>query len=155
EERAVDPLLRAIAADRLGDGEDVLLVEARLQRRSPVPGSAERDALRGDGGVRHLGEIGADELGDVDEHRRRSGLTGERADRHDATVPLPEQTCAAGLRFFSRPFCFRARFLATYRALPALRKAERTSRGKRTPKCIPPASWDARFRFSTTSDHET
>ena len=50
EERPVDASGPAMQADRLGDGEDVSLVEAGPERRAAVPGRAEGDALRRDGG---------------------------------------------------------------------------------------------------------
>ena len=46
EERPVDPLLAAIEADRLGDGEDMRLVERAQQRRTAMAGGAEGDLLR-------------------------------------------------------------------------------------------------------------
>ena len=42
-----DALAGAVFHDRLGDGDDVLFVEGRLQAGSAVPGGAERHALAG------------------------------------------------------------------------------------------------------------
>src|SRR3546814_4108476 len=42
EQRAVDALLLAVLADGLGDGQDVLLVEAAVERTAAMAGSAER-----------------------------------------------------------------------------------------------------------------
>ena len=46
EERTIDALLAAIEADRLGDGQDVRLVERRVEGRAAVAGRPERDPLR-------------------------------------------------------------------------------------------------------------
>jgi hypothetical protein len=75
-----DALRPAIGADRLGDGQDMPLVEAELQRGAAVPRRPEGHALLGDLGVGPLGEIGGDELGHVDQDRRRRGLSCEWID---------------------------------------------------------------------------
>ena len=51
EKRAVDSLLPAVDAGRLGDGEDVLFVERTLERCAAVARRSERDALRRAGGI--------------------------------------------------------------------------------------------------------
>ena len=80
KERPVDAALFAVAADRLGDRQDVMLVERALERRAAMPRRAEGDALRRDRRVRDPGVVRGDELADVDERRGRNGLAGERAD---------------------------------------------------------------------------
>jgi hypothetical protein len=47
KQRAVDALPAAVGADRLGDGEDVVLVEAAVERGAAMPGRAERNPLCG------------------------------------------------------------------------------------------------------------
>ncbi len=84
EQRAVDALLRAVAADGLRDGEDVPLVEAVQERGAAVTRGAERDLLRRDGRIGHPGVVGADEPGHVHQHRGRSRLAGQGADLHGA-----------------------------------------------------------------------
>jgi hypothetical protein len=49
----------AVEADRLGDGQDVRLVEGVVKRRSPMAGRAEMYTLSWIGEVRHSVEIGA------------------------------------------------------------------------------------------------
>ena len=46
EQRPVDPLLLAVAADRGADRDDVRLGEAAVERRAAVPGGAERHRRR-------------------------------------------------------------------------------------------------------------
>jgi hypothetical protein len=65
EERSVDALVDTVAANGLGDGEDVRLVERSEERRSPVTLSAEGDSLPGDRRVGRLGVIGAHQPGHV------------------------------------------------------------------------------------------
>ena len=47
-ERAVDPLRRAVLADRLRDGQDVRLGERAVERRAAVAAGAEAHELRRD-----------------------------------------------------------------------------------------------------------
>ena len=54
EQRAVDALLPAVLADRLGDGEHVALVEAHVERAAAMAGSAEGHPLRRDCRIRAL-----------------------------------------------------------------------------------------------------
>src|SRR5262249_55064400 len=80
EQGAVDRLALAVEADRLRDGEDVVLVEGGVERGPAMPGGPEHHPLRGHG---HIGPplvIGVDEHGDVDEDRCGGGLSCERAD---------------------------------------------------------------------------
>ena len=67
EEGAVVALLSAVAADRLGDGQDVRLVEGPVERRAAVSGGAERDALAGHVRIGPQVVVGGDEPFDVDE----------------------------------------------------------------------------------------
>src|SRR3546814_13742179 len=57
-QRAVDALLLAVLADGLGDGQDVLLVEAAVERTAAMAGRAERHPLRGDRRIGLHVEIG-------------------------------------------------------------------------------------------------
>jgi hypothetical protein len=67
EQRAIDPLPLAVAAHRLGDGQDVGLVEGPRRRGPAVPRGAEGHALAGDRRIGPLVEVGADEGVHVDE----------------------------------------------------------------------------------------
>src|SRR5436853_2598234 len=48
EERATDPGLLAVAADGLGHGQDVGLIEGGVEGGAPVAGGTEGDALGGE-----------------------------------------------------------------------------------------------------------
>ena len=74
EQRPVDALLRAVLADRLAGGDDVVLVERARQRRAAMAGRPERDALLGLRDVRVLGVVRGDQVGDVDEIIGTGGL---------------------------------------------------------------------------------
>ena len=74
KERAGDAGGGAVFADGLGDGEDVGVVEAVVERAAAVSAGAESDALRGDGGVGVVGVEGGDEAGDVGEGFREGRL---------------------------------------------------------------------------------
>ena len=78
-QRPVDALGRPVLADRLGGGDDVVLVERRRQRGPAVPGGAERHPLGGLAGVGMHGVVGGDQLGHVHEILSGSGLPGARA----------------------------------------------------------------------------
>src|SRR5699024_4557138 len=52
EQRALDPLCRAVLDDRLGGRGDVVLVEGHVERGAAVPGGAEGEGLVGVGRVR-------------------------------------------------------------------------------------------------------
>ena len=80
EQRPVGALGRAVAADRLGRGGDVRLVERGVERGSAMAGRAEGDPLGGVGRVGPDLVVGADETVDVDEHAR-ARPAGRRADR--------------------------------------------------------------------------
>ena len=75
EQRAADALRVAVVDDRLRGREDVVLVEARAQRRSAVAARAERDALLRDGGIRLAVVVGVDQLVDVDQVGCFGGLS--------------------------------------------------------------------------------
>ena len=72
------PVPGPVLADRLGGGEDVVLVERRGERRPAVPGRAERHPLRRLTGIGMHRVVGGDQLRDVDEVSRGSGLPGTR-----------------------------------------------------------------------------
>ena len=82
EQRTVDALRLPVAADRLGDGEDVRLVERARRRRAAMSRRAEGDPLRGVGRVRMKLVVGGEKAVHVDQHRRvrtRAGVwTGHR-----------------------------------------------------------------------------
>jgi hypothetical protein len=61
----VGALGRPVLADGLAGGDDVVGVEAQLEAGSAVPGRSEGDPLLGDRGIRVIGVVGDDELGDV------------------------------------------------------------------------------------------
>jgi hypothetical protein len=79
EQRPVDPLRLAVAADGLGDRDHVGLVEGARRRAAAVAGGAERDALLGDRGVGPLVVVGAQERVDVDQRRRIGKAAGQWA----------------------------------------------------------------------------
>ena len=74
EQRPVVPLLAPVVADRLGRGQDVGLVERRLQRRAAVAAGPERDLLVDVVGVGHAGVVRRHEVGDVDQVPGLRGL---------------------------------------------------------------------------------
>ena len=59
------PLFFLIFGNRLADGQDMMLVEARLRRASPVTGRPEGDPLGRIGDVGPVRIIQGDEPGDV------------------------------------------------------------------------------------------
>ena len=77
EQRALDPLLLAIAADRGADRDDVRLGEGAVERRPAVPGRAERHRL---GGLALV--VGGDQLADVDQVGRLGQPARLLVDRH-------------------------------------------------------------------------
>jgi hypothetical protein len=82
EERPVDPLDRAVLGDRLGDREDVRLVERAQQRAAAVAGGAERDPLPRGLRVGAFGVVGGDQTRHIDQQLSGRRLTGERVDGH-------------------------------------------------------------------------
>jgi hypothetical protein len=82
KKRAVDLLLGPVFNDGLADGQDVVLVETVLQRRSPVAGGAEGHLLGGVGCIRLAGVVGGNEPGDVGEHGSGGRFAGEFVDGH-------------------------------------------------------------------------
>ena len=78
EEGAVDAGGLAVVADGLRDGGDVGVVEACLQRRAAVAGCSEGDLLVGDGDVRRVRIVSADEIRNVENELLGDGLAGER-----------------------------------------------------------------------------
>ena len=94
EERAVDPMCPAVETDRLDDRQDVRLVEARLERRAPVPGGPEGYALRRHRGIRPLRGVRGDEPRYVNQERLRRRLTRQWVDRVRAWAVGPRRYCA-------------------------------------------------------------
>jgi hypothetical protein len=82
EEGTVGALLFPVAADRLRDGEDVRLVERRVEGRAAMTRRAKGDPLGRHARVGSLGEIGGHELRQVDEGRGVGGLSGAGVDGH-------------------------------------------------------------------------
>jgi hypothetical protein len=89
EQRAGDPGARPVLADRLGDDQDVRLVERAVLGRAPVAAGSEADQLARVAGVGAAVVIGGDETIDVDEDVAWCGLSGERRGRQGATVISP------------------------------------------------------------------
>ena len=67
EQRTVDRLRAPVIADGLRRGQDVQLVERRLQRRTAMPGRAESHALIANGRVGPLRVIRGHEARHVDQ----------------------------------------------------------------------------------------
>ena len=86
KQRAGDVLPRAIQANRLGDREDVPLVERLLERRTAMSGGAKRHALRRHCGVGHPGVVGGDEPRHIDQHSRLRRLSGQGAYFHGSLL---------------------------------------------------------------------
>ena len=68
EQRTGDAVRRALIADRLGDRQHVRFVERARKRRTTMSRGSEGDAFGGDGDVRMLRVIRADEPRHVHEH---------------------------------------------------------------------------------------
>ena len=77
-QRAVDPLAGPVLADRLGGGQDVVLVERRRERGSAMPRRAERHPLHRIAGIGMHRVVGGDQLRDVYQVFSGSGLPGAR-----------------------------------------------------------------------------
>ena len=75
EQRPVEALLTAVVDDRLGRGEDVVLVEGRLQARPAMSRGAEDDLLVDVLRVGPERVVRGDEVGDVDEVAGLCGLS--------------------------------------------------------------------------------
>src|SRR6185503_11096882 len=88
EERTVDPLLLAMQADRLGDGEDVLFVEGACARGPAMPRGPECDFLRGRGGIGSEGVVVRHQSGNVFENRFWCRHAGGRAGFHSVVGGL-------------------------------------------------------------------
>ena len=85
EKGTVDSLVLPELGNCLGDGQDVVLVEARLRRASPVTGRPEGDLLGRIGDVGPVRIIQGDEPGDVDEQIERRRPPGQRRNGHGLT----------------------------------------------------------------------
>ena len=88
KQRPGDAGARAVLADRLRDRQDVRLVEGAVLGSTPVAAGAEGDALARVGGIGTAVVVGGDQAVDVDQDVGRSGLSGERRERHGARVCL-------------------------------------------------------------------
>jgi hypothetical protein len=77
EKGAVDLVLFAIVANRLGNGEDVIFVETAPEGASAMSGSAEADTLFGDLGIGMKQIIVAEKTGKVDEIIGWNGVPGK------------------------------------------------------------------------------
>ena len=86
KERAIDAPSFSIPADGLADGEHMPLVEAVVEGGAAMPRGPEHDPLRRDRRVRHVGVVGRDEPGYVDQHRRRGRLAGQGTYVHDCIL---------------------------------------------------------------------
>ena len=82
EQRAGGPLRGAVLDDRLRGGQDVGLVERRVEAGTPMPGRPEGDLLIDVVGVGHHRVIGGDHLGHVDEVVWLRHLSGAGIGRH-------------------------------------------------------------------------
>ena len=71
EKRPVDPVLLPVEADRLGDREDMGLVEAALEGGAAMAAGPERHALLAHRGIGALGIVGRHQSRNVDQHRGR------------------------------------------------------------------------------------
>ena len=80
KQRAVDALALSVGADRLTDREHMPFVEAVRERGAAMPRSAERDALRGHGGIGTFAVVRGDQPRHIDQHARRRGFPGECAE---------------------------------------------------------------------------
>ena len=78
----VIPCRLPVPANGLGDGQNMRLVKGIVQRRAPVPGSAEGHPLRGHGRVRLSGVIGGDQPGDIDQFCGLGRFAGPWMDSH-------------------------------------------------------------------------
>ena len=86
EQRTGDALCAAILAERLADRQDVIFVEAVLERRAAMAGCAKSDRVGGVAGVRLVDVIRGNEAGNVGQDVARRGLAGQGMERHE--VPL-------------------------------------------------------------------
>ncbi len=82
KQRTADALGAAVVADRLGDGEDVVAVEAAAQRAAAVAAGAEAHPLVGILPIRRALAIGALERRDVDQAAGGCGLPRLGVYRH-------------------------------------------------------------------------
>jgi hypothetical protein len=87
-QRAGDPRLLSILADRLRDGGDVRVGEGAIQRGAAMARRAKADELLRVGQVGLVFGVGAFELGGVDEQFSRGRATGQRGNRHRGVPPM-------------------------------------------------------------------
>ena len=104
EQRSVVTLRGAVLADGLGGGQDVRLVERRVEARAAMAGGAERDLLARILGIGSDREVGRHEVTDVDQVLR-AGRLARACMRHD---PILAPRCAGapsgpGVRRLGRP----------------------------------------------------
>ena len=76
------PWLVAVFADRLGDRQDVRLVERATQRRASMAAGAETHPLCAITDIRLARVVFLAQLIDIDEELLRSGLAGQWMDLH-------------------------------------------------------------------------
>ena len=79
---SVDSPLATMGADRLGDGQDVGLVEGAIERGAAMARRPERHALFAHGGVRTARVIRRHQSRDIGEHRGECGLSRCRIRDH-------------------------------------------------------------------------
>ncbi|MCY1420473.1 hypothetical protein D9M71_360950 [compost metagenome] len=82
EHRAVDAFGLAVQADGLADGQDVMFVEAQVERAAPVAGGTEGHALGGDRGIGLAGVIGGQQSRDIDQRASWSRFTRQWTEIH-------------------------------------------------------------------------
>ena len=83
EQWAVGPGLLTVAAGRLDHGQDVVLVERSVQRRTAVSRGPERDPLTGDSRIGLERVIRVDQSIEIDQLRGVSGLPGAGINGHE------------------------------------------------------------------------
>jgi hypothetical protein len=96
-QRPADAMAGPVVADRLGGGQDVVLVERRGERRPAVPGGPERDALPDVAGIGVHRVVRGDQLGDVHQVTSGRGLPRARIG-HAAILAHPAPALASRLR---------------------------------------------------------
>lgn len=93
EQRTVDTLRRPVFDDGLRRGEDVGLVERRVEARSAMPGSPEQHLLQGIFGIGHTAVVRSDQMRNVHQILRQCHLTRPVV-RHEtsSTSTMPYST---------------------------------------------------------------
>src|SRR5579862_4245328 len=78
-----------VFANRLRNGQNVILIKAAVQRRSPVPGGPERHALLRNRWVGLLAEIRGYKFGNVDKVACLGGFSGLGTNLHVKASIVP------------------------------------------------------------------